>query len=119
MSKKSKAKKARTARKARVKKPSDYKKGVIAALKKAAGGLSQSHLLPRAYCLAKPGGHCAVFAVPPQDREPQVATDGCVMVQNESALPCQPGQWYSLAYVVNEHCSGLRVVDLDPKKKKS
>jgi len=75
--------------------------------------ISVSHLLPRAYCVAKPGGHCAVFAVPPEDREPQMrelSGHGWVMVQNESAADVSLGDWRSLAYVSTGTCGELRVL---------
>jgi len=90
---------------------SDYRRDTIAAIKKAAGGTSQTHILPRAYCVAKPAAWCAVFAVPPQDREPQVKDDKWTTVQNESAAICVAGEWYSLAYVTtSDGCGGMRVI---------
>jgi hypothetical protein len=69
-----------------------------------------SHVLPYAYCVATPARHCAVFAVPPLDREPQVKDDQFVTVQNESAEGVALGCWYALAYVCGETSSGSRVI---------
>jgi len=57
------------------------------------------HILPRAYCVIKPAAASAVFAVPEPDREPQVKDDGVCTVHMESAIPCEAGKWYRLAYV--------------------
>lgn len=63
------------------------------------GVISVSHVLPRAYCVAKSGACCAVFAVPPQDREPQVKGDLWATVQNETAAAVKHGDWCALAYI--------------------
>ncbi len=69
-----------------------------------------SHVLPRAYCVAKPAAHCAVFAVPPQDREPQVKGDAWVTVQNASCATVNHGEWVSLAYITRKDGSGSSYV---------
>jgi hypothetical protein len=89
----------------------DYKRETIAAIKRAAGGDEPpSHILPRAYCVAKPRHAQAVFVVPHQDREPQVAENTSIVVCDDSASGCEVGKWYALAYVVERGCGGMRVV---------
>lgn len=74
--------------------------------------LSISHIMPRAYCVAKPASHMAVFVVPPMDREPQVRNDEYTVVHNETCRDVRAGQWCSLAYVSTKHY-GQSVVILD------
>jgi len=70
------------------------------------GVLSVSHVLPRAYCVAKPAAYCAVFAVPACDREPQVRDEPWATVQNESAKDVKHGDWCALAYICTSDGSG-------------
>jgi len=70
------------------------------------GVLSVAHILPRAYCVAKPAAYCAVFAVPACDREPQVRDDPWATVQNESAKDVKHGDWCALAYISTRDGSG-------------
>lgn len=70
------------------------------------GVLSVAHILPRAYCVAKPAAYCAVFAVPACDREPQVRDDPWATVQNESAKDVKHGDWCALAYISTSDGSG-------------
>jgi len=70
------------------------------------GVIAVAHVFPRAYCVAKPAAHCAVFAVPPQDREPQVRDDPWATVQNESAKDVKHGDWCALAYISTSDGSG-------------
>ena len=70
------------------------------------GVLSVAHILPRAYCVAKPAAYCAVFAVPLQDREPQVRDDPWATVQNESAKDVKHGDWCALAYISTSDGAG-------------
>jgi hypothetical protein len=75
------------------------------------GVIAVSHILPRAYCVAKPAAYCAVFAVPACDREPQVRDDPWATVQNESARDVKHGDWCSLAYVSTSDGTGeMRVL---------
>jgi len=75
------------------------------------GVISVAHILPRAYCVAKPAAYCAVFAVPACDREPQVRDDPWATVQNESARDVKHGDWCSLAYVSTSDGTGeMRVL---------
>lgn len=69
-----------------------------------------SHILPRAYCVAKPARHCAVFAVPPQDREPQVRDDLWVSVRNSSCEKVVTCDWCSLAYIMTRDGTGMNYV---------
>lgn len=70
------------------------------------GVISVAHVLPRAYCVAKPASYCAVFAVPACDREPQVRDDPWATVQNESAKDVKHGDWCALAYISTSDGSG-------------
>lgn len=76
------------------------------AMRMKPGVISVAHILPRAYCVAKPAAYCAVFAVPPQDREPQVRDDPWATVQNESAKDVKHGDWCALAYISTSDGSG-------------
>lgn len=84
----------------------DYTKLSIALLKAAAKRITRDetaricHIAPRAYCVAKPALRCAIFVVPPCDREPQVADDAYTSVSNASADNVKAGDWCSVAYVV-------------------
>lgn len=71
----------------------------LKALAKKLGAEDIAHILPRALCIAKPTPHCAVFSVPPQDREPQIQTHTELMVENASAAKAEKGSWHSLAYL--------------------
>jgi len=74
--------------------------------------ISISHILPRAYCVAKTAEWCAVFAVPTQDREPQVRFDPWAVVQNKSAVGVKTGDWRSLAYIASKDGTGsMYVID--------
>ncbi len=70
------------------------------------GVISVSHVLPRAYCVAKPAAYCAIFAVPACDREPQVRDHPWATVQNESAKDVKHGDWCALAYISTSDGSG-------------
>ena len=70
------------------------------------GVISVAHVLPRAYCVAKPAAHWAVFAVPTCDREPQVRDHPWATVQNESAKDVKLGDWCALAYISTSDGSG-------------
>ncbi len=81
-----------------------YKCVALSELRKAARAMiedstSVRHLALRAYCIAKPGAFCAVFAVAPDDAEPQVRDKPDRIVTNESAVKVQLGDWCSLAYI--------------------
>lgn len=69
-----------------------------------------SHIRPRAYCLAKPAPHLAVFAVPLKDRERFVKEDEDVTVQNESCRHVEKGDWAALAYVRTSDGTGANEV---------
>ena len=77
-----------------------------AAMRTIPGAESAHHILPRAYCVAKPALYSAVFAVPHQDRESQVRTDPWVTVQNSSCKDVDHGDWVSIAYVCTRDGSG-------------
>lgn len=68
-----------------------------------------SHITPRAFCVAKTAGYCAVFAVPTCDREPEVGENPFTTVQHKSCLEVQTGDWCALAYVSTQS-SGQPVV---------
>ena len=92
-----------------------YSRAVLQSLRAAAftcvpGVTGVSHLTPRAYCVAKPAAHCAVFAVPPCDRDPLLRDESWVSVQNESAANVKFGDWWSLAYVVAPSCGQMRAL---------
>lgn len=70
-----------------------------------------SHILPRAFCIAKPASSMAVFVVPTCDREPQVAADAYAVVQNETASEIQVGDWAVLAYVSRKHSGMVCVIN--------
>lgn len=72
--------------------------------------LSVSHIIPRAYCVAKVAAQAAVFAVPAMDREPMVRKDEYVSVQNETCSEVQAGQWCSLAYVSTKRYGWMIVI---------
>lgn len=72
--------------------------------------LSVSHIIPRAYCVAKPALHMAVFVTPRQDREKYVKDEASTVVQNATCREVQPGDWCSLAYVMTPHCGQLIVI---------
>ena len=75
------------------------------------GVIAVAHILPRAYCVAKPAAYYAVFAVPACDREPQVRDDPWATVQNESAKDVMLGDWCSLAYISTSDGTGeMRVL---------
>lgn len=75
------------------------------------GVIAVAHILPRAYCVAKPAAYCAVFAVPACDREPQVRDDPWATVQNESAKDVKHGDWCALAYISTRDGTGeMRVL---------
>ena len=69
------------------------------------------HIHPHAYCVAKPAHHCAVFVIPPQDREPQVPGDGAVLIQNWTVSAIIPGMWCAIVYVCRPTSSEFLVVD--------
>jgi hypothetical protein len=92
-----------------------YQRKYITALRKAAKGLypdvkKVSHVLPRAYCVAKPADHFAVFAVPPQDRPSFLRHDVFVTVQGSTAAAVCHGDWCSLAYVQTGNQGGMHVL---------
>lgn len=95
----------------------DYTRVTLKRLKKRAikqtGGrvLSVSHVIPRAYCVAKPVLHMAVFAVPGMDREQYVKGDVFVIVQNDTCKDVQHGDWCSLGYVSTERCGQMVVIN--------
>lgn len=74
---------------------------------KIPGAKGVAHLMPRAYCIAKPAPLCAVFATPWMDAEPQVRSpeySGYETVHSDSAEFVKVGEWYALAYVVTPGC---------------
>lgn len=71
------------------------------------------HPFLRAYCVANPGAHCAVFAVPPCDMSPFLTkSHPFVMVQNESAEKVVAGDWCELAYVFTPTRASFRVISI-------
>lgn len=68
------------------------------------------HIHPHAYCIAKPAPYCAVFAIPPRDREPQVVEDREVLIQNMTVADVKLGDWCGLAYIVNSSDQGKVVI---------
>ena len=70
---------------------------------------SVSHITPRAFCVAKTHAHCAVFAVPTCDREPQVCQSHYTTVQHKSCADVETGDWCAIAYVMTRS-SGQPVV---------
>lgn len=62
---------------------------------------SVRHITPRAYCIAKPSAHFAVFVVPVEDREPQVRDSDTTCVQNDTCQDIKVGDWAVLAYVTS------------------
>ena len=90
-----------------------YTRETIRKIKRGADSKSVNHILPRAYCVAKPAPCLAVLAVPPCDREEQIRLDPWqrwATVQNESCLDIQHGDWASLAYTANECVGEMRVI---------
>lgn len=88
---------------------------MIAAAIKAFPTLTHiSHILPRAYCIAKPAPCCAVFVVPPEDREPQTQCDGTIFVQEKEAFEIETGDWARLAYIQRPEISSMSII---PKKR--
>jgi hypothetical protein len=96
----------------------DYTKAAIKRIKDRAVKqidkpvISVSHITPRAYCIAKPAPHCAVFAIPLIDREKYVRNQPNTTVQNESCAHVQMGDWATLAYVVTSSYGQPIVVKL-------
>ena len=74
--------------------------------------LSISHLHMRAYCLAKPAAHYALFVVPSIDREPQVKVDPYIYVQNETAATVKEGDWARTAYLQTESSGQCYVLEV-------
>ena len=65
-----------------------------------------SHIMPRAFCVAKLTRYSAVFSVPPQDREPQVVDILQVQVRNETAADVKVGDWCAIAYISTGNGAG-------------
>lgn len=78
-----------------------------------------SHILPKAFCLAKSAKCCAIFAAPEADREPQVRQDSTIFVRSESASHCVVGKWYRLAYISRPHCHSTEVIHEKNAKKQT
>lgn len=99
----------------------DYTKAAIKRVKALAWALIRAkgkrviairHIHHRAYCIAKPAAHYAVFVVPTSDREQYVKTDPYVCVQNDSAAPVQVGDWAKTAYISTESSGQCYVLEV-------
>jgi hypothetical protein len=95
--------------------PGAYSSAFLSKLLKATKrqfpqSVAVSHILPRAYCVAKPSLHCGVFVAPPQDREKQVKDCSSILIQSASVAHVNVGDWASLAYVVRGGVSSMEVI---------
>jgi hypothetical protein len=78
---------------------------MMSAIKRSIVGLPKtaeymSHYFPHAYCIAKPAPGCAVFVLPPQLNwmTGGIYHNSSDVIHNDSAIQCEVGQWYSIAY---------------------
>ena len=93
----------------------DYTKAAIKRIKQRAmrqtkAVRSISHILPRAFCIAKPAAYMAVFVVPPVDREKCVKRDAFACVQDESCADVRFGDWAQLAYISTKTSGMMKVI---------
>ena len=69
-----------------------------------------AHFHPYAYCIAKPSVWCAVFAIPPQDNEPQVSDVKEILIQDSCVENVKSGDWCELAYICTKDGNGFNYV---------
>ncbi len=96
----------------------DFKKTYIALIKKQArskfpNAIKISHIIPRAYCVSRPGMNCGVFACPEDDSEPQIQLNPDRIVHNNSVKGVRVGEWCVLAYVSTELRGENYVIKMD------
>lgn len=88
---------------------SAYTKSQLAYIRKQAmkttGAKAVKHVIPRAYCVAKPGPFVALFATPWQDEQKKFRNHllGSSCYVQHGADSINVGDWASIAYVQTVH----------------
>ena len=84
--------------------------------KRIPGVIGVRHIIPRAYCVAKPRACIAVFAACWLDAEELVRDkelSSSIVVENESAENIEVGEWCALAYCRSSYCGQVRAFKIE------